>query len=401
MTRLPTPILPTPIKDALRDVSDEVALQRIWRKIDASLPRAHRRRPSGLMLLPVAALAGAAVVALVTTGALRKDAGPLHLADGRPLSAVDAPAEGMSLSMSDGSNIRLEGGARFEPLESSPTSFVAILQRGSAAFDVRPGGPRRWQIECGLATVEVVGTRFACVRGSERLRVSVEHGVVLVRGERVPDRARRLIAGESLEMVEAAPPSPVRIDSVIDSAAGAPTAGAPNEGAQVAETALISPPAARAAKTAWRELARGGHHTEAFAALGSPGIRREARRAGVTDLFALADVARLSGHPGDAVGPLTRIISEHTEDPQAPLAAFALGRLELDDLGQPARAVSALERALSLGAPQSLREDVRARLVEAYVKAGDRVAAQSAADAYAREFPGGRHLRGINTQLGR
>jgi transmembrane sensor len=381
--------LPDPIKNVLRDGADEVALQRIWRKIDASLPRS-RRRSSALLLLPLAAVAGVAAVVFVTGGALRRDAGPLGLADGKPLSSVDAPAEGTLLSMSDGSSVRLEGGARFEPVESSGTSFVAILQRGSAAFEVRPGGPRRWQIECGLATVEVVGTKFACDRGPERLRVSVEHGAVLVRGERVPDRVRRLAAGEALELTEAVSPVPAQVDPVV-----APETEAAIEPARPA----ASPRAA--AKPSWRELALGGRHAEAFAALGSPGIRREAKRVGVSDLFALADVARLSGHPGDAVGPLTRIVTEHSEDPQAPLAAFALGRLELDDLSQPTRAVSALERALSLGAPQSLREDVRARLVEAYVRTGDHAAARTAADAYLREFPRGRHRAAIEVQLAR
>jgi transmembrane sensor len=207
----------------------------------------------------------------------------------------------------------------------------------------------------------------------------------------VPDRVRRLAAGESLEMMESAPPSPSPADPAI----------APEEAAEaVPARATVAPAARSPARTSWRELARGGRHAEAFAALGSPGIRREAKRSGVSDLFALADVARLSGHPGDAVGPLTRIVTEHSEDPQAPLAAFALGRLELDDLGQPGRAVSALERALSLGAPQSLREDVRARLVEAYVRAGDAPAARAAADAYAREFPRGRHRAAIQSQIG-
>ena len=103
--------------------------------------------------------------------------------------------------MSDGSRVELAAGARFTPLESTGTSFVAILERGSAHFEVRPGGPRRWQIECGLATVEVVGTGFDCARAPGRLSVSVQHGAVLVRGERVPDRARRLAAGETLEVL--------------------------------------------------------------------------------------------------------------------------------------------------------------------------------------------------------
>jgi hypothetical protein len=58
-----------------------------------------------------------------------------------------------------------------------------------------------------------------------------------------------------------------------------------------------------------------------------------------------------------------------------------------------------LNKALALGAPQSLREDVRARLVEAHVRAGDQAAARSAADAYQREFPDGRHTKTITSLL--
>ena len=68
---------------------------------------------------------------------------------------------------------------------------------------------------------------------------------------------------------------------------------------------------------------------------------------------------------------------------------------------RPARAVAALNKALALGAPQSLREDVRARLVEAHARAGDQAAARSAGDAYRREFPAGRHAKTIESLLAR
>ena len=203
-----------------------------------------------------------------------------------------------------------------------------MLERGTASFEVRPGGPRRWQIECGLATVEIVGTRFTCARSAGRLHIGVEHGVVLVRGERVPNRARRLAAGESLDV----------LDATAAAGAAAERAGAgttePAQPAAAEETPAQSERAGgghSGAGTGWRELARNGRHREAFATLGTQGIRREAKRLGIADLFALADVARLSGHPADAVGPLQRIIDGFPSDPQAPLAAFALGRLELDD----------------------------------------------------------------------
>jgi transmembrane sensor len=408
-----------PLKGLLRDPTEEPALRRIWERIDGRLPDARRRRRR--VALGGLVFAMASVVALVV--ALRRDAGPLRFGDGRALLAVDAPAAGARLALSDGSSIELGGGARLEPLESSGTTFLAVLQRGSASFDVRPGGPRRWQVECGLATVEVVGTRFSCERAPGRLRVSVQRGAIVVRGERVADRARRMAAGESLDVVEtplvaapslAAPRPEVAVGA--EKAATAPVyeepaaatapvyeepaaATAPVYEEPAAATASVyeEPAAASTPRASWRTLAQAGHPVEAFAVLGAPGVRREARRLGVADLLALADVARLSGHPADAVVPLERILSGFARDPQAPLAAFALGRLELDALDRPRPAAQALERALILGVPRSLREDVRARLVEAYGRAGNRAAARVAAEGYLREFPSGHQAAKMET----
>jgi transmembrane sensor len=380
-----------PLKDLLRDRTEEPELRRIWERIDGRLPDARRRRRR--LALGGLALVGAAAIALVANVVgVRRDAGPLRFRDGRALLAVDAPTAGVRLALSDGSTIELGGGARFEPLESSGTTFLGVLQRGRASFDVRPGGPRRWQVECGLATIEVVGTRFSCERAPGRLRVSVQRGAIVVRGERVADRARRLAAGESLDVMDA-------------EVAAAPAASSPDE--MAAADLPSSPPEQQPGselggapeRASWRELASRGRPAEAFAALGAQGVRREARRLGVADLLALADVARLSGHPVEAVAPLERILSDFAHDPQAPLAAFALGRLELDALDAPRAAASALERALALGVPRSLREDVRARLVEALDRGGDRAAARGAAQAYLREFPSGRHRAEMETAL--
>ena len=379
-----------PIKNQLREPVDEPTLRRIWHRIDGRLPAARRRRrraTAGVLVL-------AATAAVAFIGYARRDHRPLRLADGRALFAVDAPADGARLSLSDGSAVELGGGARLEPLESSGSTFLAVLQRGSAAFDVRPGGPRRWQIECGLATVEVVGTRFSCERAPGRLRVSVQRGAVVVRGERVVDRARRLVAGESLDVVEAsvAPVSaPAASSAALDDRA-APAGGAPE--ASRGEGAL---PADE--RVSWRELARVGRVDAAFETLGAAGVRRETRRLGVADLLALADVARLSGHPREAVAPLERILTDFGHDAQAPIAAFALGRLELDALDEPREAAVALRRALALGVPRSLLEYVRARLVEAYARAGARASAREAASAYLRDFPTGRHRGEMESEL--
>lgn len=394
-----------PLAGSLRDPANEEGMERIAQEIDARFPRPRRRGRLPFVLVVTATVGAGTYAAL----ALR-DFGPLRLADGNPVVAVEAPsietgeAGETGIALSDGSRIRLLPGTLLEPLESSGTTFSAMVVRGGAEFNVRPGGRRHWVIECGLATIEVVGTQFACERTPGHLHVAVSRGAILVRGERVPDRVRRLAAGESLDVFEdvvrpvATAVATPTIAPLAQPASTVPTsvAGASGNPARVDRA---ESPSRNRATTSWRDLAKRGRHDEAFLALGADGLRRESKRLGVADLLALADVARLSGHPADAVAPLDRILTDFADDAQAPLAAFALGRLELDSLGRPEPAILALNQALKLGIPRSLREDVRARLVEACARSGQPDAARAAADAYFREFPRGRHTRAIKGWL--
>lgn len=385
-----------PLKDWLVDPVDEAAIHRIAERID-NRGRDRRRRLVPLLVLGTAA----AAILIMTSTLLRRRPAALALADGRALVAVQAANGLEELPLSDGSRIRLAPGAGFEPLHSSADSFWGMVTHGRVDFSVRPGGSRHWIIECGLATVEVTGTAFACERTPGHLRIVVDHGVVLVRGERVPDRVRRLAAGQSIELADA----PRGATAAASSAPAAPAAQSGASDQSATETPLAATPdrahadALAGQSKSWRALARHGHPSEAFAVLGMDGLRREAKRLGVDDLLALADVARLSGHPAEAVAPLERILGHFADDAQAPLAAFALGRLELDSLGHPQSAVWAFGKALDLGIPRGLREDVRARLVEACVRSGDRAAAERAAEAYRDEFPDGRHAQAIRGWL--
>jgi transmembrane sensor len=387
--------LPFPLKDHLCDSVDEAALHRMAQEIDGNLSGLKRRRARPLAWAALAMLGGAAITLFAL---IHRDPGPLELADGRTLGAMEAKSGTREIALSDGSTIRLSSGARVEPLESTGSLFSAMLTHGRAAFDVLPGGPRHWFIECGLATVEVIGTAFVCERAPGRLRVTVVRGVVLLRGERVPDRIRRLVAGESLELSEA--PSPLAVGSRPPTTEIPDGITQPSSNTEVRSRDGSNPPTRNSSATSWQDLARRGRHGEAFAILGADGLRRESKRLGVNDLLALADVARLSGHPADAVAPLERIVIDFASDAQASLAAFALGRLELDSMGRPQPAAAALNQALALGIPRSLREDVRARLVEAYARSGHTDAARRAAAAYFDEFPRGHHRRAIEGWLG-
>jgi transmembrane sensor len=130
----------------------------------------------------------------------------------------------------------------------------------------------------------------------------------------------------------------------------------------------------------WRELARKGAFRDAYEQLGSGGIDAASREASVEELFALADVARYSGHPREALAPLGRVAQRG--GPQGALAAFTLGRIRMDQLGEHAAAAQDFERALALGLGGGLQEDAAVRRVEALGKAGDR----SRAAALAREL---------------
>jgi hypothetical protein len=145
---------------------------------------------------------------------------------------------------------------------------------------------------------------------------------------------------------------------------------------------------ARPSAETWRQLAARGENAEAYAQLGRAGLASASKSASVSDLFALADVARLSDHAAEAREPLERIIASYPTDARASLAALTLGRIELRSLGAPAAAAGWLERGLALGLPADLDREAYALLVESRATAGDRAGAKAAYAQYRARFPG-------------
>jgi transmembrane sensor len=384
--------LPEPIARVLEDPVDEPRVARMWRRIEE-----RRSKPGQRVGMMVGwAAVGAAVAIVLLFGAnllLQRSAteraldaaaaiGPLLQRGGKPVHVVETSATtGAPIELADGSHITVGRDSRLEPLASSEREFVVLLARGAATFSVVPGGPRRWIIEAGLATVEVVGTVLTVTRTPDAVRVDVQHGIVLVRGATVPNGVARVESGQSIEVRASEPP-----------ALAAPGgAGDENRKARPKSTAMES----------WRDRAAHGAYRDAYGILGAQGLEREVDRAeSAEELLTLSDVARLSGHPADAVAPLERLLDAHPKSPRAALAAVTLGRVELD-LGHARRASAALERALALGVPVGLEEDVHVRWVEALVKSGNRAAADRAAAIYDERFPHGRRRADVDRWLAR
>jgi transmembrane sensor len=112
-------------------------------------------------------------------------------------------------------------------------------------------------------------------------------------------------------------------------------------------------------------------------------------------LMDAADAARLSGHPEASVVYLQKVLRKHRESPVAPLAAFTLGRVLLERLGQPSEAADAFATARRLAPQGSLAQDALAREVEAWSKAGHPHEAYERARQYVESYPQGRRLRAV------
>jgi transmembrane sensor len=351
--------LRAPLARELEARVDEATLQRIWGRIGAR--RAGSRLAPRRARVGAWALAGAALalVIVLTLAGSRWQAqrsnlsalasiGPLTSHAGQSLSVLGETSASRH-ELSDGSAIALDPGSRLEVLENDSKTFVSVLRSGRGSFSVRPGGSRRWIVEAGLATVEVVGTRFSVARLARGVLVRVEHGVVVVRSNQLQDEVQRLTAGEELLIGAPAPAARTEPDPIV----------------------LAPPPVSSSAS-----------------AKPNNALTLDA-------LLARATEQRRSGDSRGAEASLRQALAEHIAEPQAALAAFSLGKLLLDSQGRPADAARAFTRCLALSPPKSLAEDAWFRLAEANARSGNLSGAAAAAREYRARYPAGRHARDV------
>lgn len=285
------------------------------------------------------AAAGAAVACAVALAALRLgDGGVVRFADGSTARPLDARA-------------------RIVARRDARDAVVAELRAGGARFEVTHDPSRAFRVDAGDVAVEVIGTTFTVERTADGVRVAVERGRVRVRAASTVE----LGAGES-GLFTAAPPA----------ATAPPPAAAPD----------------------WKLLALEGDYDLAFRALGD-GPRAPDGPDPVADLLLAADVARLSHHPAAALAPLGEVVDRHPDDPRAPLAAFTLGRVLLDELGRPQAAADAFARARALDPAGPLAADALGREVEAWSRAGDTARARDRAETYLRLHPRGARVNSV------
>jgi transmembrane sensor len=144
-------------------------------------------------------------------------------------------------------------------------------------------------------------------------------------------------------------------------------------------------------RAAWRSLGQSGDYEGAYRLLAQGTAVEDDSEA----LMDAADAARLSGHSEAAVAYLRKVLGDHRAAPVAPLAAFTLGRVLLERLGQPSEAADAFAIARTIAPQGSLAQDALAREVEALSKAGRPHEAYQRAQQYVESYPEGRRLRAV------
>lgn len=345
------------------------------------------------------ALAAAAIAALVwldpasAPGAGSMAAGAPQLAESAHVVMASQRGEGQ-LTLADQSVVHTFAGSELSVLENQRKRVVLELPHGRAHFDVVPDKERLFSVQAGRVEVTVLGTIFDVSHVAGGVRVAVERGRVQVTADR---QTHFVSAGEAAVfgadgMRRERPAVPIKTASeglVVE----------PSETEPATESAKHEPPAAshsaprKPSAVAWRSLAKAGDYEAAYR-----GLARERTNLSRRDPAALldaADAARFSGHPEEAVGYLSRVTTTHRNSPMAPLAAFTLGRVCLDQLGQPHKAADAFALAYRLSPHGSLAQDAMARQIEALSKGGREAQAYELAERYVRKYPNGRRLRAV------
>lgn len=430
----PGALEPRRLDEVLVDGFDEAARHEAWQRLvaarQAQAPRA-RARSRWVLGLSLGAACAATALALLAwrgdqtepRGAASVAAAPLAsrdpaLALREGASLIAPPTAALTVDFTDGSVVTLGSGASLDVMSNRADELVTLLGAGRAHFEAPAASARRWQIETALATIEAVGTEFELERDDARLVVSVQRGVVMVRGERVPGRIVRLTAGERIEIRAA-----IETAVLVGGDADGRTAAASDDGAQASGAARSG--ATAAAEASAGSMARpgkpadgrvplrepttsapttppttspraGGSGSAAVAATGAASTVEPARTSAspgsIADALAAADALRGRGDYAGAAATLGAALDANKDGAGAGLAAFTLGRLAMERLGQPTRAARAFERMIELGSPAGLLEDAYVRRARAWHAAGNAAEARRATDDYQRAYPKGGRL---------
>ncbi|HMJ15860.1 MAG TPA: FecR domain-containing protein [Polyangiaceae bacterium] len=363
----------TNLQGALKARLNEPRLARQWARIATRLdaPRMRLRWP---VLALGLALVGAVAALLWVRGGASESATAW---DGAVLETEGA---GSAVLLGDGSRIELYSQTKLS-VHTSDGETRLTLQRGGASFDVTHAEGRSFRVSLGSVDVKVVGTRFS------------------VREVQLPSGARHVEVAVARGLVEASSGA-----SVARLGPGQ-SWSVPFKAVESTTVAMKPPPAPAAALSPSAAPPAPEREEPAAAGSAAPASPRSQDTpappsADAKQLFETANRARAAGNASGAAEGYRALLDQYPRDPRAALAAFELGRLQMDRLGQPAQAISSLRRAVASSSGGGFREDAMARLVTAHAATGARAACLRARGAYLKQYPNGVHRTTVQAQCG-
>jgi hypothetical protein len=357
-------------------------------RVEALLARTRdaveRRRRQRVVGLAVAAslVLTAGIASLLVMRGLSDER--VEIATGTQASDVAPTAAGWTMEL---------GRSRVFVLRSDTDVRALPSEADRAGFELVAGAVR---VEATMLHVRVAGqrlfadqARFELTRTGDGFELRVIEGIV-----RFGDR--ELGPGTHFVFDPGAIPAVAEPDAVPpEPDAGPPDATEPD----APSTERPRPRAdAKPAKPKWRALVQSREWAEAYTEMKRADPKSV--RSSVDALMAAADAARFGGHPDEAPSYLEEVVDDHARHPMAPLAAFTLGRVYLEQLGTAEKAARAFAKARSLAPKGALAADALAREVEAWAKAGKRDQARARAHEYLAAHPEGRRAAAVRRHGG-
>lgn len=281
-------------------------------------------------------------------------------------ATLETSSDSLAVDLEDGSRMELAAHSRLSVQKQVRDELRLKLDEGKVECDVVHNPKRQFFVQAAGVVVRVTGTRFSVDvkehsdkgETAQYVEVSVSRGSVEIQRTDGTMPVRRLTAGERWAM---------RVSDGLT-----PTNTAETEVEATPEPADLPEPAP--ATGAVRSKSQ------------TPEPLEDARA-----LLEKGRVARREGNPQAAAQAYQQLLTQYPHDSRAGLAAFELGRLRMDRLGDPKGAVAALNQAIQLAPSSNVREDAMARLVDAYHRMGQKESCGSAQRAYLSAFPAGVH----------
>ena len=385
------------VADVQRPVAEDTELLRRERARLLLVARGVPRRvPARRWAKVWPVLAAAALLALTLGGLAFLREAPLSFRAGSASGSgqLGAPlvanaSSPLPVQFSDGTLISLGPAAHARVLRTNPRGADVVLEQGTLSLAVVHYSGAQWHIGAGPFSVLVTGTKFDVAwNAAERtFTLALHEGSVLVSGPTLGATGRRVSPGESLRVA-------------VDAATA--TASAPNSSAS-AETAAAAAPAADAPDVApkstkssaglgaWKPLALEQRYAEALAAAEADGFDATCRTASAPDLVLLGNAARFTGATARAEHAFRLARARFAGTHQASMAAFFLGRIAYDQLGNRREAVHWFQSYLQEEPAGGLAREAAGRLLEAERALGDQAAARASAQAYLQKYPSGPH----------